>query len=233
MSESVNTCHYLSADEFFVCCAAAGIEDPLCFDTGDTPRPTQQTMANALFSLQSRGLMTSKGSSFTLGRELSDCFRLIRDSAAVVCVRGAGSKEPCCLAYGNENEFVTVVPGGRSGDYAGVTLYADGDDWISGVGLTVPESVTDEFPRPDSPAAVPEELVGTLAGTDGAEKEPDNLLWTAESRLRDGGTAGRLLLLRQPLCDIVAVVAGEEVSVQPCRMSTVNDVFAKLRVGRM
>ncbi len=222
MNNPVRKQYFLTAAEFLLCCAAAGIESVPCFaDLGDAP----EGRTEAVYAMVSRGLLTAEGDGFTLCPALSAVFRTIRESRAVISIGYRRFGLPYSLLYGTKEHLALITPGRSEAEYVGVTLYeTDGPaDWLEDVQLVLSGSIPDDLldavseeEREADLAQKPEVEAFLLryaqpGNTEWPETVPEEVVGCAECvRLGEMKPAGRLLLVRLPLYDhlIVGTEAG-------------------------
>lgn len=230
---------YFTADEFLICCAAAGIERFHGFSLPDGP-PTRQGAARGLFSLTRRGFLRfgEEDGGFTLCPELSSCFGLIRASGTVVFAyqRRDTLRQPCCLLYGDGEQFAALTPGRRRADYAGIKQYRDETEWLRDTGLAPEESQPDDLAELTVPeqGAVCRGLVRFAAGGPAPEPFPEAVLGYLESRrLTDWRLTARTLLVRQALSDCIVTGTGSRAAAENYRLNRLAALVRDMRMGRM
>lgn len=174
---------YLSAEEFAVCCSAAGISRLCGFPMPLSGQPqTASSLGMALFAMQRDGLMLTEGDSYKLCPELSTCVRRIAGGKITALAFRERYDIPCSLLYGGADGYVSLEPGVRPGEYAGLARYETDElsAWISDAGLVLPAPAGDwETP----PSEDEEEELRTL------QKLLRGTCWPP-----DGGLDGRALL---------------------------------------
>ena len=144
MNNPVRKQYFLTAAEFLLCCAAAGIESVPCFaDFGDV----SEDRTEAVYAMVGRGLLTAEGDAFTLCPALSAVFRTIKKSRAVVSVGYRRFGLPYNLLYGTGEHLALISPGRSDTEYVGVTLYqTDGPvDWLEDVQMVLSGSIPDDL----------------------------------------------------------------------------------------
>lgn len=226
---------YFTADEFLICCAAAGIERLYGFSLPDGPL-TRRGAAQGLFSLVRRGFLLCEEDTFTLCPELSGCFTLLRESGTVVFAyqRRYSLRQPCCLLYGGGERFVSLTPGLRRADYAGVKQYEDEDGWLLDMGLAPEETFQDdleELTDRKRNEACPG-LIRFAAGGPAPCPLPEAVFGYLESRrLADWRLTARAILVRQALYD--CIVAGADGRAETLSMNRLAGIVREMRMGRM
>lgn len=229
---------YFTADEFLICCAAAGIERFHGFSLPDG-FPTRQGAAQGLFSLVRRGfLRCEEDGDFTLCPELSSCFGTIRASGTVVFAyqRRDSIRQPCCLLYGDGEQFAALAPGRRRTDYAGIKKYRDETEWLRDTGLAPEEGPPEDLAELTVPEqdAVCQGLIRFAAGGPAPEPFPEAVLGYLESRrLKDWSLTARTLLVRQTLSDCIVTGAGGRAAAENYRLNRLAALVRDMRMGRM
>ena len=243
MNNPVRKQYFLTAAEFLLCCAAAGIESVPCFaDLGDVP----EDRTEAVYAMVSRGLLTAEGDGFTLCPALSAVFRAVKDSRAVVTVGYQRFGLPHSLLYGTKEHLVLVSPGRSETEYAGFTLYeTDGPaDWLEDVRLVLSGSIPDDLLE----AVSEEEREADLAqkpeveefllryaqpgNTEWPEAVPEEVIGCVECvRLGEMLPVGRLLLVRLPLYDHLIVGTESGVRAEIYRAGRAAEAILEMLLG--
>jgi len=230
------TTAYFSADEFFICCAAAGVESLYGFAPPGGP-PARRDVAQALFSLTGRGFLRSGEDGFALSPELLPSFRLMRESGTVVLAyqRRDGGRRPCRLLYGGGERFVSLVPGDRRQDYVGVEQYQDEAEWLRDAGLAPEEDLADDLAAQTEAEQGPalRGLARFAAGGPVPDRLPEEVFGYLESRrTADWRLEARALLVRQTLFD--CIIAGEDgrAGNEVYRLDRLAEIVRDMRSGR-
>lgn len=235
MSELAGRKFFFTEDEFDLCLAAAGIGGLCRFAGPPRPAPSPGALMETVFSLTRRGLLARRGEGFAVDGEPGECFRLMGASGTVIFVFRREYDIPICLLFGGADGFVSMQPGSRTGEYAGLALYrwGEAEEWIADAGLALPGNIPD-----DLLAAVREDDLEPLSGgaaaflqrnawpqdrEPGAAREelPEDIPGCLESRRAgDGLLLGRAYLVRQPLFDRLVVGNADGVSERLYRTET-------------
>lgn len=140
MSEFLRKRYYLNAEEFAVCCSAAGLSGLCGFPMPPGQLQTSPSLGRVLFAMQRDELIQMEGNSYKLCPELSTCVRRIAGGKTTALVFRERYDIPCSLLYGGANGYVSLEPGVRPGEYAGLARYESDEltAWISDAGLALP-----------------------------------------------------------------------------------------------
>lgn len=151
MKELLRKRYYLSAAEFAVCCGAAGL-DRLCGFPVSGKR--EAGLGQVLLAMQRDGLLQMGEESFRLCPALSVCVRRIAGGTTTALAFRDRYDVPCSLLYGGADGYVSLEPGARPGEYAGLAPYGadELEAWISEAGLAMspPERSRDTTPEEDA-----------------------------------------------------------------------------------
>lgn len=141
--------YFLSETEFSICCAAAGINGLPCFEGTAGVPPDEAAVETAVWQMVQRGLMKAGEDGFTLCRELSSSFQTMEASQVVLTLRRElhSLSQPYCLAYGANEQLVSLQPGNRKEDYVGIALYEGNEveEWLEDVRFSLDGNMPDDL----------------------------------------------------------------------------------------
>lgn len=143
------TC-FLSELEFNILAGAAGIESIPSFVGGMTEAPGEAAQQGAVWLMVRRGLLAPDAAGgYTLCKELSDIFRILKDSRVFLDVRRGQRifNHPSCLAFTDGRRLVSMRPGARPEDYVGLDLYSGEElaEWAEDAHLVLGDNMPDDL----------------------------------------------------------------------------------------